>query len=100
MSGDLLDLAIATAGRRLWSTLHHAGRERRASRDPLPRAQSAVGCYLPVAANQASFPAGAVTNTIGAMQGRGSFTRASIFALPALLALKLPVLTLTTVAVF
>src|SRR5258708_2729378 len=37
---------------------------------------------------------------IGAMHGRGIFTLASIFELPAMLALKLPVLTLSTVAVF
>src|SRR5260370_1220121 len=37
---------------------------------------------------------------IGAIHGRGSVTLASIFELPAMLALKLPVLTLSTVAVF
>src|SRR5258708_7364050 len=52
----------------------------------------------PVAANQALF--GAVTKMIGAIHGRGSVTLASIFELPAMLALKLPVLTLSTVAVF
>lgn len=48
----------------------------------------------PLAANQALV--GAVTKMIGAIHGRGSFTLASILELPAMLALKLPVLTFST----
>ena len=54
-----------------------------------------MAAQLPVAASQMPGP---VTNTIGAMQGRGRLTRALIAASPAGLAVKSPVVTLALAA--
>jgi hypothetical protein len=52
----------------------------------------------PVAANQTPTPAGPVTKMMGARQGWGRLTLASIFEFPAALTLKLSVLMLAIVA--
>jgi hypothetical protein len=54
------------------------------------------GFQAPVAANHTLTPVGPVLNTIGATQGSGRVTLASIIESPEALALKSPVLTLPT----
>src|SRR5258708_4502221 len=76
----------------------HLACGRRAARSPVTQARSG-SAQLPVTENQKSAPVGPVTKTIGAMHGRGRLTWALIVESPCLLALKLPVLTLVTVAV-